>query len=436
MAQLSMNNNATFLDSSRIVRWCIYALVAFPLIDYTLHLPHIHPIGVIWDKVVLLILAIVAYRRWRRGIRPKWLPWHKFAGFYIVFGLALMFAGLVHPIEAAEGYRTDVYYMLFAFLIPYVVEAADVPKLLHVAASIAILIGIHGIYQYVVKAPIPASWVDLGEHVRTRVFSVLTSPNELGSYMALNIPLIVGLFLYDKHRWRRIFYGVGLVFCLGTQLFTYDRGSLLALAAALFVTAILFERRLLIIIVLLGVVAFFIPSIHHRFTDLLSPVYFIKAAQGGRTVRWLTAFDNMLQNPLFGSGLGRYGGQVASDYGLSVYSDGYYAKILGESGLIGLVLFVSLHVALIRDFVRTGIRRMKGRNRYLMLGAFTGVLAIIFHNTVEHVFEFAPMAAMYFTLVSLYFIWARHQADIPLDDVAQTSEPRPGTVSTESHASA
>lgn len=36
-----------------------------------------------------------------------------------------------------------------------------------------------------------------------------------------------------------------------------------------------------------------------------------------------------------------------------------------------------------------------------------GLLAVVFHNFVENVFEFGPMAFMYFSLATLYLILGR-----------------------------
>ncbi len=404
-----MNQLHVTLDNNRIAKWCAYALVAFPLIDYGLRLPGIHPIGVIWDKIVLICLLAIAIRRYISGYRPGWFTWNKFAGWYIVFGLGLMFAGMDDPLVSIQGFRIDIYYMLYAFLLPYIVGPKDVIKLLHIGASIAILIGVHGIYQYITKAPIPASWVDVSEHVRTRVFSVLQSPNELGAYMALMTPIVFGLFVYETHRLRKWLYGFGTLVCGLTLLFTFTRGAWVALAVALLFMAVLFERRLFILLIVLGIVAYFVPAIHHRFADLFTPVYWIKAAQGGRISKWLTAFDKLTSNPLFGVGLGHYGGAVSSIYHSGTYSDNFYAKTLGESGIVGLILFFSLHVALVRDLFRTTLKRVIGNKKlkFVAFGGVTGIVAVLFHNATENVFEFGPMAAMYFTYATLFLILGR-----------------------------
>lgn len=403
------------LSESPAARWSMYLLMAFPIVDYALRqLPVIHFVGSVWYILIFFILTAITLKRVVAGQKLRWFNWHKMAGWYMLYGLTLVFTGIAHPIIALEGYRADIFYILYTFLLPMILEPEDVIKLLHIASSVAILIGVDGIYQYIVATPIPSGWVSPSEHVRTRVFSVITSPNELGSYMALMIPLMVGLALYEKNRWRKWMYGIGAVVCFATQLFTFDRGSLLALVASIGLVSVVFQRRLLLVVLAVAAIAFFIPAIHHRFTDLLSPQYWSSAQIGGRTARWAQAFDLMSAHPFFGTGIGRYGGQVASDFGLSVYSDSYYMKILGESGILGLVLYLSMHLSLLREVVQKSVRRMEGKARYIVLGGFIGLLAVALHNFVENVFEFGPMAFMYFSLTALYLIMARkgkHEPD-------------------------
>lgn len=396
------------MEDNRVVKWSVYALTAFPLVDYALR-QFVHPVGVIWDKLVFLILLTVMAFRYTYGFRPARFVWQKFAVYFFVFGFALMLANLSQPMVAIEGYRIDVYYIFFTFLMPFVVGPKDVEKVLYAGAAFAVLVAIHGVYQYITKAPIPASWVDVGENVRTRVYSVLISPNELGSYMALMIPIIVGLAVYETDRWRKWVYRLGLIPCAMTLLFTFSRAAWLSLGLSVVIMAIVFERRLLIVLAIAIVVAFFVPAIHHRITDLFSPVYWIKSAQAGRIAKWQQAFDVMTSNPLFGAGLGHYGGAVASVYHYSLYSDNYYAKTLGETGIVGLTLFIAMHLALMRDLFRR-IRRVSGRRKFVLIGGMTGLLAVLIHNSMENVFEYAPMALSYFLYASVFLIWSQKES--------------------------
>ena len=42
------------------------------------------------------------------------------------------------------------------------------------------LVALHGVYQYIIGVPIPENWVDSAETVRTRVFSIVGSPQRPG----------------------------------------------------------------------------------------------------------------------------------------------------------------------------------------------------------------------------------------------------------------
>ncbi|RIV28111.1 O-antigen ligase domain-containing protein [Alicyclobacillaceae bacterium I2511] len=409
--QIPNTEAALGLAHTRIGRWSLYALVTFPVIDYTLRY-HGDPIGSVWSKLVLLALIWLAATRYIAGVRPRWFTWNRFAIAYVVFCLGLLFAGLTSPLISLEGFRMDVYDILFVFLIPFVVQPEDVEKLLHIGASLAILTAIDGVYQYVMKVPIPASWTSSTEVVHTRVFSVLISSNEMGAYMALMTPIIAGLAYYTKDRWLRWLFAAGTMVCLLALLLTFTRGALFALILSVLLVSLWFDRRLLIALAVLTVVAFFLPPVQHRIADLFSPVYWLKSAQeGGRIAKWNTAYDKMSGNPLFGVGLGRYGGAVASDNNLGVYSDNYYAKILGESGLLGLTIFVTMHLALLRDMFKNAARQVDKRTRYLMLGGVAGILAVLIHNSVENVFEFSPMSLSYFLYATLFLIWGRSVAE-------------------------
>lgn len=405
VAGLEVDKPVATMSTSKLIRWGMYALMAFPIVDFALRQKGVHPLGLIWDKVVLLILVVATIVRILTGTRPTWLKWNKFAFGYIVFVLALMFAGMATPLVAIQGFRIDVYYILYAFFIPVVVEPKDVPKLLHIGVMVATLIGIDGVYQYITRAPMPSEWVNVGEQVRTRVYSVLQSPNELGAYMALVIPIIAGLFIYERHKIRKWLYGFAIVVCGLSLLFTSTRGAWVALILGLAIVALLFERKLFIALIVLCVVGYFLPPIHHRVQELFSQVYWIKSAQAGRIARWLMAFDKMATNPLFGVGVGHYGGAVSAIYHSGIYSDNYYAKTLGETGLVGLSLFFTMHVALLVELYRKVIKHVRGRIRFVFIGGMAGLIAVLIHNTMENVFEFAPMAIAYFIFASLLFVW-------------------------------
>ncbi|MCL6632333.1 MAG: O-antigen ligase family protein [Alicyclobacillus herbarius] len=383
--------------------WVPRILMFFPVVDYGLRLAPITPLGMVWDKCALLALGWVAVRRHRRGLRPPRQAWWFQAVWFLVFVIARAASGASDFNVALAGTGFYIYYLLFAFVLPYAVKPAEVPRLLHLLAGTAVLIGLHAVYQYVIAVPIPADWTDLSQHVRTRVFSVLRSPNELGSYMALMTPLLAGMAIGEKGPWRRAFYGGGSIVCAIAMILTFTRGAWVGLAGALLLSALLFERRLLIPLLGLGAIGFLAPGVHSRVQALFTQVYWMKSADSGRIAKWLSAFDHMSTNPLLGVGVGHYGGAVATAHHFSMYSDNFYAKTLGEVGIVGLILFFAMHLSLLVDLILT-VRRADFPARYVFLGATTGILAVLIHNGMENVFEYAPMAMSYFTIATLTMI--------------------------------
>ncbi|SDW10020.1 O-antigen ligase like membrane protein [Alicyclobacillus hesperidum] len=390
-----------------LARWCVYTLGAFAIVNQGLDISVLSGLGNLWGTIAIACLAVIALVRVAYGLRRQGFRWSRYAGWYILYCATLILYGLKHPLLAFNGFSVDVEYIVIALLLPWVVESRDVPRLLYGVIAVSMLLGVDGVFQYAIKVPIPDTWLDVGEVVRTRVFSVMKSPAELGANLEMTIPMMFGLFAVDRHPARRFVYIAGGMCSLAALFFTYDRGSWLGLGAAVLIVAVVYERRVLPILLVLGVIAFFIPSIHMRVMDLFNPVYAVKSSAGGRMLLWQQAFDTMAKNPLFGAGLGQYGGYVATSHSLSSFSDNYYAKVLGETGLVGLVLFMAMHVAILREIATSVVRRAKGRNRWLALAGLTSVLAILIHSFVENLFEYNYTASLYFVIVGLILLWGR-----------------------------
>ncbi|MFZ5640776.1 MAG: O-antigen ligase family protein [Bacillota bacterium] len=386
--------------SDKIILFLLSLMMLYPAIDYTLR--NILPIpllGSFWDELTLVsLLALTGinliFNRQKRTNRVS-------AG----IGL-LMLAGLAYTVldlsdfgVNIEGYRAMFQYMLVFFAGFYLVRNNDDAKLLlGVAVLLGTLLALHGIYQYITDAPMPARWVNAGEALRTRAFSIINSPNALGSQMAFLTPIALGLAAAEKTWAKKLmwFAAAGLMgLCL---VFTFSRGAWLAFAGALAVIGIIYDRRLLIAgIIAMILVAVFVPSVSTRFTALFTPEYFEKSAGSGRIKRWFDAYDQMRMEPLFGVGLGHYGGAVANRHFSSISVDNYYMKTLAETGLLGLSLFLWLISTALRQGYRAWQTLADPRWRYVAAGLFGGLLAIVLHNGVENIFEI-PYLNTYFWL--------------------------------------
>ena len=320
-----------------------------------------------------------------------------------------------YPSIALDGYRAVVQYLFWFFLVTRLIEDdRDFALFYGALVAMAVVIALHGIYQYIVAAPIPASWVSQTEEgVRTRVYSITGSPNIMGSLLVLFAPLVAGIAYYSKKPWvKALAIGTTGMMCLSI-IFTFSKGAWGGLAVAVLVFAVFLDRRLIALMGVAGAGALLaIPSIASRITYLFTADYMEASQRAGRMVRWETGLDLLQEsNPLLGFGLGRFGGAVAmqnkiieeSDTFSYFYMDNYYLKTLVEMGYLGLIFFIILLIGMILWSLRA-IGRTKfnetDRTRVLVVSMFAGMCGVLTHCYFENIFEVPYMMAYFWSLAA------------------------------------
>lgn len=393
---------------SQSTTW-LYLLLAYPVIDYVLR--KILPIPVVssfWDEALLIILMVFTFGAFLQTNRTMPGIKHLLSAFFVL-GLALMVTDMANWEASVEGFRS-VYQYIIAFLMGFYLlkSVEDLDKFMKVLALIGFLAALVGVMQVALGVKTPESWVQEGEAITTRAFSFVTSPNVLGSYMALIVPVAAGLFVQSKGLWKKGLWAVVTLATLAALLLTGSRGAWFALAFAMFICFYIWNKRIAGYLVLAGVIGlvalFFVPesvpmvgTIKNRIFTLFTPEYFDSSSQGGRVGRWGEAYDKMRIEPLFGVGLGHHGGAVASRHFGTIYSDSYFFKSLAEYGLIGIILWLGLVVSMLKYGARL-IRKLIGSPHFFpVLGLFGGLIAVATHNLVENIFE-VPFMALYFWL--------------------------------------
>ncbi len=391
----------------------LVAVGAYCIIDYILR--DIFAIPVIssgWDEALLVFALIwVAYTRMRSAtpLKNRCNPMDTPVFFFITLGFGLLF--LVSPFFASigvPGYRATMQYMLWFFVVTRLVQNdRDFMTLYFTLVAVAFVIALHGIYQYVVAAPMPANWIDQAEEsVRTRVYSIFGSPNIMGDYMVMFAPMAVGLAYSVKNRTAKILcWAVGLSMCLAC-LFTMSRGAWAALALAIVIFACLVDRRLLVVILIAAVIAMFIPFVSSRIGYLLSEEYAASTANGGRNSRWDLAMNYLATSPVFGVGFGMFGGAIAMQHKIYrwltyFYVDNYYLKILTEMGYLGFGAFVILMGSAIWNGFRAVMRTRKTKLHPLCAGMVAGLSGVLLHCYSENIFEEPYMMVYFWSMVAL-----------------------------------
>ena len=384
----------------------VYLLVLYIYID-KLTRTYFGGIASIWDELLMLVfIGWIFVRRTLGNKRYRFsdidLPLLSFIGIY----LSIMFIYSPELNVGIEGLRAVVQYMFWFFLVLQLLDSQTIiQRVIQLLVVSTGLLGLHGTYQYLTGAEMLGNWVDSSETITTRAYSIVGGPNALASVLVLGIPIAIGLFIAEKDILKKILFLFSALF-MGTGLiFTFSRGAWIATFLAVVLLFIFIGKRLLIpIITVLLAVVLLVDNVWNRISMLFTKEYVSKASEGGRIYRWTTGIAEWSESKIFGLGIGRYGGAVATNHGLApFYMDNYYLKTLTESGLVGLISFVLLQIyTMIQCF--SYIRGMKNSyNRVVSLSIFAGMTGVLMHNGVENIFE-SPFMVSFFWMCAAIIV--------------------------------
>lgn len=393
-----------------------YTLCLYPFIDFLLR--NIAPgFASIWDEILFIAMFLVwgyKYVRYRTEDNFKQTPLDLPVILFLIAMVVVLIINSPDYLISLEGFRAVVQYILWYFVIIQLLkDKQGAKRLCLIFVLVVSLMAIHGVYQYIIGVEMPAGWVDSKEAgVRTRVFSILTSPNILGSLMTLALPLTLSFGAISKNAKSKFLFYLFALMMIGCLIFTFSRGAWIGFGIAILAYVFLKDKRLLIPVVILGVLAIvLVPGIANRITYMLSPEYIESSLRGGRLVRWITGLQILQGTPLFGVGLGHFGGAVAINNNLSYlvgtemvetfYMDNYYLKTAVETGLFGLLAFVMLMYQIIVNGIRTIKITNDKETKEIEIGIFAGLFGVIVHNFVENVFEVPLMTSCFWLLVAV-----------------------------------
>ena len=173
----------------------------------------------------------------------------------------------------------------------------------------------------------------------------------LSGYLLLLISLLLGLLSYSewpRHRW---FLWCFLCACLATLVLSRSRGALIGFIP-LYLTAIFLatKRRRIHLVLFIGMIFlvgyFTVPGrvlefIKEGFVGHVYKVVGVNVSVGEtgavRFFNWRIVFEKWVQHPIFGCGVTGVG-----------IVDNQYLRVLGEAGIVGVIIFIWMLVTIFR----------------------------------------------------------------------------------------
>jgi O-antigen ligase len=370
-------------------QFVLLVVAAFPWVDWVARHPFAG-LGPLWDDALLVLSAALIV--WAVLVLRRDLPRSVPATLPVLLMLAVSVASIVvNRVPSGVGFYAirvlfePILFYFVGFLLPKDRRWLRWAVGVFIAAST--LLALHGLYQYVTHAPMPANWVDVTEtSIGTRAYSVVQNPNVLGAILAMGA-LISGSLLLSRafSGTRRVAAAVACVLQLGGLAVTFSRGAWIGFVIGAIAMVVLAYRRYILGAAVVAVVAWFAaPQVFiQRLLFSFSSAYAAKSSTGlGRVWRWDAALQHIADKPLLGLGLGTFGGTAAYMFGYwGIWVDNFYLQMGAEGGLLLLVIFVWLLARSGKGLVRGYRLATDPYGKALaagMLGAFVAIIAADF----------------------------------------------------------
>ncbi|MDH4185418.1 MAG: O-antigen ligase family protein [Nitrospira sp.] len=295
------------------------------------------------------------------------------------------------------------YFFVFFMVVNHVSSKRQVVSLVTALLTICFVISIYAIAQ------IPS-----GQRASAPFEGESGEPNTLGGYLVFILAIVMGLFLHLKSRPIRVTLGLLMGFISLALMATLSRSSYLAAGVLLLSVAATQWRRpgVLACILLLAIVLPFLApaNVKHRVSEtFFGRQYGGEIKVGGvgldlstseRLRSWQYVLKDWVQNPLLGRGVTGY-----------VWADAQYVKILGETGLAGLVAFVFVMVRLWRRARETFVAEQDPFCKGLAHGFLLGMIAMLAHGVGANTFIIIRIMEPFWLCAGLVIILPRLTAE-------------------------
>ena len=268
--------------------------------------------------------------------------------------------------------------------------------------------------------------------IEQRLTGTFKMPNDLGAYLALSLPFVIGYFVASWWKdtkqkrpiWRILRLGAVVAVMSANLVLTLTRAAWVSTIIAIACLGVYFIvialrkiesvhglwKRILfgstIIIGLLSLSLFFVPQhIKARFQTMIEhPVGFM----GERPQWWQTSLELIRKYPLTGIGLGRFRYEYQNSgppeqYNVPYHAHNIYLHIAVEHGIPSLIVFLWMVVIICQQVY--GIRQA---NNFWESGTFIGasgfIVSALIYGLADNILHQRTVLLFYFIIGIIFYI--------------------------------
>ncbi|MCG6536461.1 MAG: O-antigen ligase family protein, partial [Syntrophales bacterium LBB04] len=340
-----------------------------------------------FDDFVLLIIGLSWF--FKTAIHKELglfadTPLNRGIGFY--FSICLISTLIGYLMGRVKG-LTGIFFVLkyFEYFIVYFMAVNQIKEKKHIERFLVTILVVCFIVCTVAVYQIPS-----GVRVSAPFEGEVGEPNTLGGYLVLMMSITVGLLLNYGTKNQKIYLGILLFFIVIALAATLSRSSWISLGP-MFLALIYLNKRKSVIIIPLTVIIMILPYVMPENVKQRALFTVTQPAETGQILIGKTRIDtstsarlaswkmvlttDFLKQPIIGYGITGYH-----------FLDAQYPRVLAETGLVGLIIFLYLLRAIYinaRNIYRNTIDPLyKG----LTVGYLAGFWAMITHGIGSNTF--------------------------------------------------
>jgi O-antigen ligase len=235
------------------------------------------------------------------------------------------------------------YFAIFGLAFVVINSERDVLFFLRLVVLSSVLPVFFGLFQI---------FTGIDQFADTRIQSTFSHPNMFAFYLMAVSGVILFLIaseriqVTDRLRLLLKLYLIPLVIVL---IMTKTRSAWIGCFVLFVAYGLVNDRRALVAILILAPIAFVIPAVNQRFTDLMSQNDYIGGpavvlnSYAWRKLLWENALVYIWQQPVFGYGLHSfpfYSAEFFSAMPSGTYAHNDYLQLVFETGFVGLIAFL------------------------------------------------------------------------------------------------
>jgi len=313
-----------------------------------------------------------------------------------------------YPSESWRGFsRIPKYiFLFFSLQALFNSDRKRMSRFFWVIVTVAAVTFLNGIFQSIFGFDIfKHNTINKLETLK-RIMVTFADPNDFGAYIISVLPLT---FLFLNRGLSKSKRTILLIVCLlGLYcLFrTSSRGAWLGFLAGISTYFFIYNKKIAIVIPIVIVLLLMIaPKGFERVTGLFKQE---KNTVWERKILWNSALDMIKERPVLGKGVNTFSRYFPkykpADYPDLRYAHNSYLQMASETGIFGLLLFLSIPLVILAKALR-GIKRKidKSIEGQILLGLIAGYIGFLVHSFVDNNL-FSLVLTTLFWIFSAYIV--------------------------------